>query len=160
MITPQELRDLLAYDLDTGALTYRKAAGRWGVIPAGAMAGCVNPCGYVQVMIQRRALLGHRIAWALTHGSWPEGQIDHINGIRTDNRIANLRDVSHAGNLQNRHRSNVTNTLGMLGVSQQSKRRFRAKIKANGVKHNLGSFDTAEAAHAAYLDAKARLSSL
>jgi len=149
-----ELRDLLDYDAETGALTYKRDAGRWGVLKAGTLAGCINRCGYVQIMLHRKALLGHRIAWALTYGDWPSGHIDHINGMRADNRIANLRDVSHGENLQNRHHANATNKLGLLGVSQQSKNRFRAKIKADGVKHNLGSFDTPEEAHAAYLEAK------
>lgn len=98
----------------------------------------------------------HRVIWALRHGAWPLGVIDHVNGTKTDNRISNLRDVSRRVNNENKTRARTDNKLGLLGVEQRGKS-FRASIQANGRIHKIGTFPTAEAAHAAYLTAKRKL---
>ena len=85
-------------------------------------------------------------------------EIDHINGNRTDNRIANLRAVTRGGNMQNQRRAHASNTSGLLGVYYKPKnKKWAAQIQANKKRMNLGLFKTAEEAHTAYLKAKREL---
>lgn len=123
----------------------------------GDRAGTVGPKGYIRIKFEGRFYRAHRVAWLLHFGVWPTQQIDHRNGVRTDNRIDNLRDVPPRMNSQNRRSANCTNSNGLLGVSARRERKgFVAQIRdSQGRMKHLGRFDTAEAAHAAYLQAKA-----
>ena len=149
-----DLRRLLAYDPTTGQ--FRWLCDRQGHVRAGDMAGCVNhSVGYIYIGLgQRRRFAAHRLAWALVHGEWPKSEIDHINGERTDNRIENLRVVTTSENRQNQRRGR--GRLGLLGVRRNGKR-FSAIIGVNYKTHCLGTFDTPEEAHAAYVTAKRQL---
>ncbi len=99
MITAASARELYSYDPETGFLTNKKR--RRGV-RSGARAGRVRRDGYRSVIVNHAEILEHRLIWLIFHGQFPQQQIDHINRIRWDNRIANLRDVSGAENLLNR----------------------------------------------------------
>jgi len=145
----ERVRELLDYDPSTGLLTWRidRPMRR-----AGQVAGGLSN-GYIVVSIDDRRYKAHRIAWMLSHGEWPEHFIDHINGTKTDNRIANLRDVPHRVNMQNIRCALPSNESGFLGVSPASKR-FKATIRTPNGTLYLGTFSTAEVAHAAYLTAK------
>ena len=92
----------------------------------------------------------HRVIWALHAGAWSIDDIDHINGNRSDNRIVNLREATRSQNLMNSCvRSN--NTSGLKGVSWAKERqKWNAYINANGIRKNLGYFETAELAYAYY----------
>lgn len=152
----KSLRSLLDYNPDTGVFYWRIQPSR--NVKAGAVAGCVDSYGYTRIRVNGMKFMAHRLAWLYTHGVMPTHEIDHINGNRADNWITNLRDVSPSTNLQNQAKPHKGNTSGFLGVSwSKSKKRWRAQIFANGRNEYLGSFDTAEAAHAAYLAAKLRL---
>jgi len=140
----------LAYDPDSG-LFIRKAPLKGQKV--GAVSGVLNKLGYIQVGVDRKIYFGHRLAWFYVHGRWPEGQIDHINGIRSDNRICNLRDADWSINNQNQIKPHKDNACGLLGVCR-AKKRWRAAIKSNGKIKHLGTFDTPELAHEAYLAAK------
>lgn len=150
-ITADRLRSLLAYDQETGI--FRWSVSRAAQVRAGDVAGSTDSGGYRQIMIDGRAILSHRLAWLYVYGEYPRGQIDHINGTRDDNRIANLRVVNASENAQNKYRPRSDNKLGLLGVHQHGKR-FRAEISTPGKIHSLGVFATPEEAHRAYLDAK------
>lgn len=105
-------------------------------------------------------LLVHRLAWMLVNGPIPEGmQVDHINCDRKDNRLANLRLVTHTENQQNQRRAHRSNRAsGLLGARFDSRiNRFYGSIKDSGRSVYLGSFLTAQEAHEAYLAAKRRL---
>jgi hypothetical protein len=145
----------IAYDPSTGDLRWT-VAGRG--INKGAIAGSVTRAGYRQVRVGFKVYRAHRLAWFLVHGKWPDGEIDHINGDRADNRLANLRVVDRAGNSQNRRKAHRDSSHGLLGAAwNRQHKRWQAKIMANGKRHHLGYFDTAEAAHAAHMAAKQRL---
>lgn len=94
-----------------------------------------------------------RIAWFMHYGEWPEHIIDHINGDSTDNRIENLRDVSHKENCRNMARYS-TNTTGVAGVSLTEYGTFKARIKVDGEEIHLGNYETLEEAAAARKEAE------
>ena len=155
-ITIETLRCLLNYDPDTGIFCWRVQPSR--NVKAGVVAGTVNHDGYIRIKIDGTLFMAHRLAWLYVYGAWPQDQIDHINGDKRDNRIANLRDVSRSVNMQNQVRAQKDNKSGLRGVSwNKNKKRWEAGISVNGRNEYLGSFDTTEAAHAAYLAAKLRL---
>jgi hypothetical protein len=145
------LKTQLHYDPESGIFTWlpnRPHAKRSGG-PAG-----VEASGYIQILVGGRAYLAHRLVWLYVHGEWPQHQIDHMNGVRSDNRLCNLRDVPAMVNHQNLR--TTKNRTGFMGVGK-SKRRFYASIQAEGKYHYLGHFPTAEQASVAYLEAKRRL---
>lgn len=114
--------------------------------------------GYVVVKISRRTVGAHRIIFALTNHRNANGFIDHVDGDRTNNNQCNLREVDNALNMQNQRAPQKTNKCGFLGVDYHKKsRKFRSAITTNGARVYLGYFDTAEAAHAAYVEAKRKL---
>lgn len=143
MLSVERLRELFSYDRDTGVVA-KKA-------PAQRKPPAVRHNDYVKVSADGKTYLAHRIAWALATGEWPAGEIDHINGIRSDNRLANLRDVPRQINCHNRHA--VRAASGILGVSFKANK-WEAKIAVNRRQIHLGRFQTKEEARAAYLAAK------
>lgn len=149
----ERLREVLSYEPITGEFRWRASLGRRPV-KAGDVAGFLRN-GYWTIGLDDRDYPAHRLAWLYVYGVWPTGQIDHMNGKRTDNRLANLRDVTGAINSQNQRRPRIDNTTGLLGVGYDKRRKkFRAQIQTNGVNRFLGRFSTAEEAHAVYLAAK------
>ena len=114
LLTQQFLRSSLLYDENTGLFIRRVNAGGQ---KAGVVAGTVKPAGHVEVSVGGHIYKAHRLAWFYVNGKWPKGLIDHINGIRSDNRIKNLRDVSDAVNQQNRRRALANSISGILVVS-------------------------------------------
>lgn len=154
MLTAERLRELLDFDATTGLFSWRnwKAGVRRGR-PAGCLCKRRN-C--VIIGIDRKIYLAHRLAWLWVHGQWPCEHIDHINGNSADNRLANLRDVPRAINMQNRRKPARHNKSGLLGVYEHDGR-WRAEVRLNGKSINIGSFGSKEEAHAAYLTAKRQL---
>jgi len=146
------VRATLLYDEDTGEF---KSRINRGPIKAGGNVGCKNKDGYVQIQLDGVIYYGHRLAWLYVHGSWPERQIDHINGIKADNRIKNLRDVTALVNAQNHRSARKDNrTSGFLGVSLHSDGKWQARIKISKNYKSLGLFKTPEEARDAYVSAK------
>lgn len=145
-----ELRKTFSYDPDTGLFERICSSGR-------AKAGYVpqpNSEGYIRIRLGKKMYAGHRLAWLWVHGNLPDGEIDHINGVKHDNRICNLRDVSHAINAANLVGPQANSTTGHLGVTRY-KRKWRAQISVSGKMRYIGLFATPEDAHRAYLAAKA-----
>ena len=129
--TIEELREYLDYKPETGVLRWKKSPGR--SVRAGAIINGTNNKGYTQFQFRRAGLQGHRVAFALHHGRWPEPCCDHINCVKTDNRATNLRECTHASNMQNRPVKRNTKT-GVKGVRSYPGR-YQAYVRVNGVTH-------------------------
>jgi hypothetical protein len=152
-LTEQRLRELLHYDQFTGVFTWRV---RRGNVARGSVAGARKSDGYLQIGIDGRLFLAHRLAWLYMNGEWPAGDVDHMNWNILDNSAANLRDVPRMLNMQNQRKSHKDSYTGFLGVHFDKRRgKFIARITTPGTSRlHLGQFDTGEEAHAAYLAAK------
>lgn len=148
--------DRITYDPEAGTFVWAVSAQG---ISAGKPAGSLSSYGYWIIKLGRKPYRAHRLAWFLTHGEWPVGEVDHIDGNPLNNRLANLRVVDRAGNSQNRRRAHRDHkSCGLQGVAwNKQHKRWQAKIMANKVRYHLGYFDDANAAHESYLAAKARL---
>ena len=152
-------RRSITYDPSTGELTWSVKRPRSSSKP-GDKIGSLNSWGYLRFSVAGREYMVHRVCWFLHYGRWPELQIDHINGIKTDNRIANLRDVSQHLNMQNLRPGRAKTASGLLGAHRagsRSNKPWAASIKVNGKSVWLGGFDSAADAHRAYMKAKATM---
>lgn len=155
MMTVERAREIFDYNPETGWLTWRKFKGM--LVMPGQRAGSVDAHGYrvVNPKFEGKVTCNkeHRVIWLWMTGEWPKGQIDHINGVRDDNRWANLRVVTNLQNAQNR--TKVVTKTGLIGVSlRKSTGRYEAHIKVDGKKMHLGYFDTPEQARTIHLKAK------
>lgn len=135
MITQEKLRNLLHYCPDTGLFT--RLISIVGIRRVGSIAGSVTHDGYITIGVDRSSYMAHRLAWFYTHGEWPN-QIDHISGLKTDNRIINLRSVSSSENMKNK-KIGSNNSSGVIGVSWvKARSMWKARISINGVNACLG----------------------
>lgn len=162
--TPEELRQLLRYEPETGKLFWlprpvemfktKRAHGMWNTRFAGKEAfTAIGAHGYRCGVVNYKGLLAHRVVWAIHYGSWPEDQIDHIDSDRLNNRIGNLREATAYENMHNRGRQ-VNNKSGYKGAHWNSgAKAFEARIRCEGRRVYLGLFSSPEAAHAAYCEA-------
>ena len=150
MISEARLKELMTYDPETGDFAFLKRRGYRG---AGLKAGSMTAFGYWRIRIDRREYHAHRLAWLYVYGEWPEKDIDHINAIKTDNRIANLRIATPAQNNANQPLTS-RNSSGFKGVTWHKRcGKWQAAIKVSGRTFHLGLFERAEDAHAAYVNA-------
>ena len=134
-LTQDQLKGVLKYDEGKGRFYYI-VTGR-GIKGKGSEAGCVEGSGYRVITIKSVRYYEHRLVWLYVNGAWPEDQVDHINGIVTDNRIVNLRSVTNSENRKNVAISS-NNTSGIVGVSWRAKsERWRVSIS----KKEIGGFD-------------------
>jgi hypothetical protein len=113
MLSQERVRELLDYNPETGELVWKVSTGSRARV--GAPAGALRPDGYKATMIDKRLCLNHRLIWFYTHGYFSENQIDHVNRDKSDNRLSNLREVSHSCNIRN-SKQLATNTSGVQGV--------------------------------------------
>lgn len=147
ILTQEKLRQLLDYDADTGVLTWRRTGKR---------AGTQHRLGYRNIMMAGRTYAEHRVAWCWTHGRWPTHDLDHINRVRHDNRLCNLRETTRAENCQNQP-VRKTNRSGVTGVYYHTvASKWVATINIAKKQVHLGVFDTVDAAIAARRAAEAQ----
>jgi len=148
MLTQERLKQLLHYDAQTGAFTWKVR----GCKPAGSVEK-----GYVRIRVDEQMYRAHRLAWLYVYGAFPRNQIDHRDGNRGNNAIANLREATNGQNQQNVIVPRSTNKVGLRGVSWRNRPvPWQASIVVGGQKQHLGTFSTAQEAHQAYLAAKAK----
>ena len=148
--------ETIKYDPGTGIFTW--AIGRRGC-SLGARAGSVTADGYLVIKLGRTPIRAHRLAWRISTGEWPDRAIDHINGDRLDNRIANLRAVDHSINMQNKRSAMVNNkSCGLLGVTwNKQHKRWQSKLVVGRRRYHVGYFSDPHVAHLAYVEAKRKL---
>lgn len=145
MLTQQQVSEVLNYNPDTGELIWIKR-NRYTQRLLGKVAGCLDPNGYVKLSVSGVPTYGHIVAWLCVYGYLPTGELDHINGVRSDNRITNLREADRALNQKNTKRS-IRNTTGHVGVSFASALgRYKAVTTVHGKQIFHGYFDSAEEA--------------
>lgn len=155
MLTQERLKEVLHYDPETGIFTAKVTRGNR---LAGRAVGCDNGDGYLQIRIDNRLYFAHRLAFLWMTGVQPKHQIDHINGVRSDNRWPNLRDLPVAENAHNIGGPRRDNTSGFVGTwYDKRENRWASAIQVHRKRRYLGYFDTPELAHAAYLKAKDEL---
>ncbi len=157
-VTPGRIRELYNYDPETGIFTRRVKTGRSTVV--GEAVGSLALNGYLRITVDNVRLLAHRAAWMYSMDEIPDGDIDHINGDRQDNRLCNLRKATRSENMQNERRSRAGSKSGLLGAfwhSASGKWMARVRIPGGHGYEYLGLFETAEQANAAYIAAKRRL---
>ena len=146
-IDPELARALLDYDPMSGALYWRHSQGRQR---KGTLAGTTHPAGYTRICLGGRLHFAHRIAWVIYYGSPAPDVIDHINGLRSDNRISNLRAATkslNAANVQKPKR----NKYGLAGVKKErNSNNYVARIRIKGKTQVIGRFTSAIEAHMAY----------
>jgi len=154
LLTQQRLQELFIYDPESGIFTRRIATGRHGRYRAGVKPGTRERRGYIIIGVDSQRHMAHRLAWLYVYGEFPQTDIDHINNIKGDNRISNLRLVTRRQNMQN-VLAHKHNTSGFKGVSwHKHSNRWRAYIFADYKQIYLGLFETKEAAAAARLAAE------
>lgn len=144
----EELRRVLRYDATTGHLI--NIVQRSSNAKAGTRAGSLKRDGYRHIDIGGKRYMEHRVVWLLVHGRWPHPQIDHINRVRSDNRIANLREVTHAENMRNTIRKPRASGAPYPYVRSRGKR-YYAYARSGRAQIHLGAFSCPEQAYAAHV---------
>lgn len=150
-LTQARLKELLHYNPETGVFT--RLVSLNFAVKVGDVAGSLMKKGYWAIGVDKTKHKAHRLAWLYVHGVWPKDQVDHINGVKTDNRIENLREATNAENSQN-----VRPWKGrkMFGHQRKDNGKWAVAINTGADRRHIGLFDTQEQAHTAYLAAKAK----
>jgi hypothetical protein len=148
------LHSLLRYDMNTGKLFWKFATSNR--VKVGDEAGTIYKNGYKYVSVDGHRILAHRLIFFMLSGFWPDGQVDHRDNDRLNNKIENLRACSPKQNAENKKHPQSNNSFGVLGVSP-SRGKFRAQIQVNGKNQFLGRYETLDKAQAVYLSAKKSL---
>jgi len=148
MITYQEIRENFDYCPETGMFRRKFKSGKVGI------AGCLNDLGYIVIGFNHKVYKAHRLAWLFTHGSFPNNEIDHINGNKNDNRLSNLRAVTKQENSKNKLIPK-SNTSGVMGVFRD-RDKWVARIVVDKKPVNLGRFTDKKMAAEARKDAEVR----
>jgi hypothetical protein len=145
-----ELKKHLSYNSKSGIF---KRKNKLRIEKYGPKVGGINLKGYIQIHILGKVFYAHRLAWAMYYGEFPSNQIDHINGIKTDNRIANLRSVSSRVNMLNRKMHKDGKLPGTIIRKLAIARKWTAAIQINGKYVFLGNYVTEREAGDAYMNA-------
>ncbi len=131
----------VSYDPKTGLLFWKKTIDGRGAnkVKVGDIVGCKNSKGYLQFCFKGRRLKNHRVAWFLHYGYWPINEIDHINGIKDDNRIDNLRDVDGSLNCKNKKVHRDGKPVGITFIKESNTWVAQIKIIQNGKRKTIRS---------------------
>ena len=144
---PADVRERVSYDSDTGIFKALRSAGKRR---KGDVCGYPDRLGYVKLSFDGKWVLAHRLAWFFIFRQWPDGEIDHIDGDPSNNRISNLRVCTRSQNVMNTRRGN--------GVCwHKTKKKWQALVKSGGKSHFAGHFDTREEAEEAAIACRKKL---
>lgn len=150
LLMATDVWEIFDFNPERGELVWRYRSDRaanWNARYPGTVAGAKDAKGYIHIAIDRRFYAAHRLIWMFAFGAEPDGEVDHRNGNRSDNRVANLRVVTRS---QNRQNSAARGPWPKGVYLYRRDGSFRAQIKQGGVNTYLGIFSTPEAAHQAY----------
>jgi hypothetical protein len=140
------LKSMFSYNPETGDIARVKDSN--GRTCHDKHCGHITANGYLRLNVGGTGIMAHRVIWFLYYNKWPSGEIDHINGIRNDNRIVNLRDINHRVNNQNRTKNREGKIPGYWYDVFHEK--YKSEIYVNHKKIALGTYETKEEAIAAY----------
>ena len=144
MLTLDRLKELLDYNPETGLFTWKITRNNY--VKSGRIAEAKTDEGYVTITVDGECWRGHRLAWFYVHGVVPDREIDHINCVKSDNRIANLRLATRSENRRNRGLQK-NNKSGVKGVSwSKAECRWDVRTRINGKQVFIGQFDSLEEA--------------
>ena len=147
MLTQTQLQEQFYYNKDTGLFTCIKTKR--------TTSTKTNTDGYNHIYVNNKLYKNHRLVWLYVYGYFPKNCIDHINGIRNDNRLCNLREATKQQNSHNQKNKHSHNTTGFMGVDfHKASKKFRARLRLNTKEIHLGLFDTPQIAYEKYIEAK------
>jgi hypothetical protein len=139
MITQFDLQRILSYDPSTGVFTWINPTSNR--VRLNDVAGCLGDDGYLKIQLMGNRYKSHRLAWLYCHGEFPEFELDHIDGVRVNNQLSNLRLATSKQNKEN-VKLKITNTTGYRGIHwDKSRQKWLAHITHNRKFHNLGRFN-------------------
>ena len=148
-----KIRDLLEFDSKTGKLKWKVSQGARAVV--GETAGCLLSIGYIQIKINGEKYYAHRLIWEMFNDAIPEDmEIDHINGIRDDNHLSNLRCVPRQVNSQNLRKAQKNNKSTEVLNVYPHRKKFQVRITVDGKTINVGTYSTLKIAEGVALRAK------
>ena len=151
MLTQERLKKLLNYDPETGVFKWNASRGR---ALKSSVAGNQENTGYLSIRIDEVRYRAHRLAWFYIHAKFPKREIDHIDGVKNNNRLSNLREATKSENQRNK-KLPCHNTSGLKGVCwSKMANKWRAFIKVEGKGKHLGYFVTKEEAEMVSHDAR------
>lgn len=156
MLTQKISNQLLSYNKKTGFLRWKAiSCHKNHTTKIGSIAGSNHGDGYLKIMINGHRYLSHRLIWFMVTGRWPKNQIDHKNGIKNDNRWANLREATNGQNIAN---TGAKSILGVKGAYWcENNKKWRSSIRKNGITKHLGYFTTSTEANKAFATAASLL---
>jgi hypothetical protein len=152
-LTQKRLQEVLDYNPETGIFTWKAPTKQQWNQKIGAEAGSYDQKGYRKIMVDRVRVTSHVLAWMYVYGVWPSAHVDHINMVKDDNRIANLREANDSQNKANcpAYKNNPTGLKGAYWYPKTQT--WVSKIRKDNKLVHLGAFQTAEQAHEAYSNA-------
>jgi hypothetical protein len=150
MLTHQRLKELLHYNQETGVFT--RLVQTTNNVEVGSIAGSYETDQrYIRITVDNKSYKAHRLAFLYMTEDWPLDEVDHINGLRDDNRWVNLRAATKTQNMRNVTTQRKNNTSGYKGVSwYEPNKKWAAKIRVNKRLLHLGYFATPESANDVY----------
>lgn len=149
MLTQNKLKEILDYGPQTGKFKWKSPKSNR--VKIGDEAGCIINNKYKVIHLNKKNYYTHRLAWLYVYGSWPKNHIDHINGNTDDNRIENLRDVTHRQN--NGNKKIHINGGRLVGATYNKiRKKWQARIKFKQIVKHIGYYNTDIEAHNAYMN--------